>query len=117
LRTSNRAASRGATSAAPADASKGKKKATKWGPASNAASTGRTKPEEGEGGASNQELEDKVTPPKPKRSKKAATSTEAMTAVQLPPPNYPETASISRQGFDLTWFIQSFEPERAMGGG
>ncbi|RAW25824.1 hypothetical protein PC110_g17765 [Phytophthora cactorum] len=37
-----------------------------------------------------------------------------MTAVQLPPPNYPETASISRQVFDLPWFMQSFEPERAM---
>ncbi|KAG2786260.1 hypothetical protein PC129_g15928 [Phytophthora cactorum] len=88
--------------------------ATKRAPASNAASTGRKKSEEGEGGASDQELEDKVTPPKPKRSKKASTSTEAMTAVQLPPPNYPETASISRQVFDLPWFMQSFEPERAM---
>ncbi|KAG6974956.1 hypothetical protein JG688_00002790 [Phytophthora aleatoria] len=92
---------------------KGKKKATKRASASSAASTGRKKPEEDEGDASDLKLEDKVDPPQPKKSKKATTSTEAATAVQLPAPTYPETASSSRQGFDLTSFMQSFVPGRA----
>ncbi|KAF1789928.1 hypothetical protein GQ600_16457 [Phytophthora cactorum] len=108
-----RAASRGATGAALAEDRKGKKKATKRASASSAASKGRKKPEEDEGDASDLKLEDKVDPPQLKRSKKAATSTEAATAVQLPAPTYPETASSSRQGFDLTSFMQSFVPGRA----
>ncbi|KAG2764002.1 hypothetical protein PC129_g3605 [Phytophthora cactorum] len=86
LRTSKRAASLGATGAALAEDRKGKKKATKRASVSIAASTGRKKPEEDEGDASDLKLEDKVDPPQPKRSKKAATSTEAATAVQLPAP-------------------------------
>ncbi|KAG3127478.1 hypothetical protein C6341_g24967 [Phytophthora cactorum] len=57
VRTSKRAESRGAIGAALADARKGKKKATKWAAASNTTSTGREKPEEGEGDASDQELD------------------------------------------------------------
>ncbi|KAF1786136.1 hypothetical protein GQ600_17233 [Phytophthora cactorum] len=67
VRTSKRAESRGVTGAALADARKGKKKATKWAAASNATSTGREKPEEGEGDSSDQELEYKVAPSMPKR--------------------------------------------------
>ncbi|KAG6948314.1 hypothetical protein JG688_00015155 [Phytophthora aleatoria] len=55
---------------------------------------------------------DEVAPPKPKRSKKAATSTGSAAAVRLPAPTYPETASSSRQRCDLTSFMQSFEPCR-----
>ncbi|RAW28186.1 hypothetical protein PC110_g15423 [Phytophthora cactorum] len=68
VRTSKRAESRGAIGAALADARKGKKKATKWAAASNTTSTGREKPEEGEGDASDQELEYKVAPSMPMRT-------------------------------------------------
>ncbi|KAI9979542.1 hypothetical protein PInf_029110 [Phytophthora infestans] len=111
LRTSKRAAHRGTTAAALTEARKGKKKATKRTPA---ASTGRKKPGDGEDNTpSDQELEDKVAPPKSKRSKKAPASTEVpATSVQLPASSFPEATS-TRQGFNLTSFMASFDPGHA----
>ncbi|KAG6948836.1 hypothetical protein JG688_00014917 [Phytophthora aleatoria] len=111
LRTSKRAASRGVTSAAVIEARQGKTKATKSAPTSGEVGTGRKKDVEGVDDLADQELDDKVAPPKSKRPKKSAAPTEAATTMQLLPPN-PDTASSSRQGFDLTTFMLFFEPGR-----
>ncbi|KAG3125919.1 hypothetical protein PI126_g22555 [Phytophthora idaei] len=109
LCTSKRAASRGVSRAAVTEARQCKKKATKR--ASTSGATGAKKAVEGVDDHSDQELEDKVAPPKSKRPKKSAAPTEAATAMQLLPPN-PDTAPSSRKGFDLTTFMVSFEPGR-----
>ncbi|KAG2759974.1 hypothetical protein Pcac1_g28050 [Phytophthora cactorum] len=109
LCTSKRAASRGVSRAAVTEARQGKMKVTKRDSTSGAA--GAKKAVEGVGDHSDQELEDKVDPPKSKRPKKSAAPTEAATSMQLLPPN-PDTASSSCKRFDLTTFMVSFEPGR-----
>ncbi|KAI9996516.1 hypothetical protein PInf_014244 [Phytophthora infestans] len=112
LRTSKRAASRGATAGAPTEARKGKKKATKCVASLNASATWRKKADEGADDASDQDLEEKAAPPNPNRSKKASPPAESASIGEIAAPTRPEHVSGSREEFDLSLFMTSFEPGR-----